>query len=308
LYAKDATMPPHADRPPNDSADSVAKPAWVLRSELPDDSAQLEALVKAAGVFCYALSSCVLSIMNYGAQQLAIIEPIHNLQAWNRADEAGDLAVMLQCSDRQREVVTGPQTVACRIPPPPLPEYIDFDALKKDGRLRAREAESDQASEELVVLSKGLQVPKNDAEVAEWQSTMRRSLHAHTRYWSVVDAVILEAVRNLHAIASRKLSKITSAPRVKRDEMNVNAREADQRFQDGPPLALDAAMLAPVELVKALGLSGAKTLAAKKRLERWRASNPAGVGRDWIEVQDRGPKDPQYLYRVDAVRALLADL
>lgn len=44
--------------------------------------------------------------------------------------------------------------------------------------------------------------------------------------------------------------------------------------------------------------------ALRKRLERWRKTHDEG----WIEVSDRKPHEPQYLYRVGAVQHILDDL
>jgi len=44
----------------------------------------------------------------------------------------------------------------------------------------------------------------------------------------------------------------------------------------------------------------------RKRLDRWRKQHPEGG--DWKEQQDRGPREPQYVYRVGAIRDVLADL
>ena len=43
----------------------------------------------------------------------------------------------------------------------------------------------------------------------------------------------------------------------------------------------------------------------RKRLDRWRRKNPDQSGGDWFEVSDRKSKDPQFLYRVGAVRAIV---
>jgi hypothetical protein len=46
----------------------------------------------------------------------------------------------------------------------------------------------------------------------------------------------------------------------------------------------------------------------RKRLERWRHQNAGGGGKDWFEVQDRGPRQPQFMYRVGAVAEIIRQL
>ncbi len=43
----------------------------------------------------------------------------------------------------------------------------------------------------------------------------------------------------------------------------------------------------------------------RKRLDRWRSKNPDQSGAGWFEVSDRKSKDPQYLYCVGSVRAIV---
>jgi hypothetical protein len=44
----------------------------------------------------------------------------------------------------------------------------------------------------------------------------------------------------------------------------------------------------------------------RKRLERWREQNQDG--RDWVEVEDRGTREPRFLYRLSAVKPVIDDL
>ncbi|MCW5768677.1 MAG: hypothetical protein KIT19_08320 [Phycisphaeraceae bacterium] len=55
----------------------------------------------------------------------------------------------------------------------------------------------------------------------------------------------------------------------------------------------DAAMLAPCDLAELLGV---EQRALEKRLERWRVTNVGSS--DFVEVADRTPRQPKYLYRL----------
>jgi hypothetical protein len=74
---------------------------------------------------------------------------------------------------------------------------------------------------------------------------------------------------------------------------------------EGPLLAPvdDLAMLSPAQLAERFGIPE-KTQALKKRLERLRKTNQ----NCFTEIADRGPKDPQFLYRVRDVRPVIEAL
>ena len=65
----------------------------------------------------------------------------------------------------------------------------------------------------------------------------------------------------------------------------------------------DDAMLSPTQLVLAFDVPAE---ALRGRLKRWRVKNPDADG--WIEITKRAPREPQYLYRVGAVRVIIQDL
>jgi hypothetical protein len=48
--------------------------------------------------------------------------------------------------------------------------------------------------------------------------------------------------------------------------------------------------------------------ALEARLKRWRQEHPEEAGRGWIEANDRGPKQAQYLYRRREIRHILEAL
>jgi hypothetical protein len=62
------------------------------------------------------------------------------------------------------------------------------------------------------------------------------------------------------------------------------------------------AMLAPRDLARRYKRPQS---AVEKALQRWRAKNPSRSPRDWLEVSDRGPRDPQFLYRVGALEPVI---
>jgi hypothetical protein len=68
------------------------------------------------------------------------------------------------------------------------------------------------------------------------------------------------------------------------------------------PAIDDDARLGPGKLAELFGVGSG---ALQKRLERWRADNPNESGKGWIEVPDRKPREPQYLYRVGSVRPII---
>jgi hypothetical protein len=61
-------------------------------------------------------------------------------------------------------------------------------------------------------------------------------------------------------------------------------------------------MMAPATLADQLDRPAG---AVKKALGRWRKAHREESGRGWVEVQDGGPRDPQYLYRAGTVRQIV---
>lgn len=64
------------------------------------------------------------------------------------------------------------------------------------------------------------------------------------------------------------------------------------------PEVQDEALMTPATMAETFGVNAE---ALRSRLNRWRKKNHDG----WIENKERGPRQPQYLYRVGAVRHLI---
>jgi len=67
-------------------------------------------------------------------------------------------------------------------------------------------------------------------------------------------------------------------------------------------------MLTPQRLADRAGIPEADKLARdslRKTLEKWRRENISKQGTDWVEVADRKPREPGFLYRLGAVEHLL---
>jgi hypothetical protein len=43
----------------------------------------------------------------------------------------------------------------------------------------------------------------------------------------------------------------------------------------------------------------------QSRLLRYRQANPIRENKDWLQVSDRGPRDPEFIYRISAFRPIL---
>jgi hypothetical protein len=61
-------------------------------------------------------------------------------------------------------------------------------------------------------------------------------------------------------------------------------------------------LVSPADVAKKFGLTQKQKERLRKKLTTWRS--PANC-REWTEVQDRGPKQPKYLYRLGSVQHLI---
>jgi hypothetical protein len=85
--------------------------------------------------------------------------------------------------------------------------------------------------------------------------------------------------------------------------VDANPSASSAAVDSGPGIRLeDAGLYSPATLAEALGL---EQDFVEARLTRWRHANMGSTA--WIEVTERKPREPKYLYRAAAVRSLLQE-
>jgi hypothetical protein len=114
------------------------------------------------------------------------------------------------------------------------------------------------------------------------------------------DSKTVEALQDwLHTFQGLALEQARELPLL---EAPVFVESAPERLQEPGQRNSVMGMAGHADLAM---INGCPEERLRKRLEHWRNTHPEQVGKGWIKPEDRGPRDPGYLYNPAAVQAVI---